>query len=79
MSSSPKKMPDLRMLGKVKKEDEKTISIFGRRLVVWVKEFESGVQRCGAFFADKNRTWLTKQNKELRKKIQELEERLKKK
>lgn len=72
-----KKMPDLRMLGKVKKEDQEEVTLFERKIIVWIKEFESGVQRTGAFFADKNRIWLTKQNIELRRKIQELESKLK--
>jgi len=68
-----------RKWGKVKKEEEREFEIFNRKLIVWVREFESGLQRCGVFFADKNREFLIKQNMDLRKKIQELEAKLEEK
>ena len=63
--------------GKIKKEEEKMITLFEREIIVWVKEFDSGLQRVGAFFADRNKSFLTKQNIELRKKVQELEDKIK--
>ena len=59
--------------GKVVKEEQKMLKIFEREIIVWVKEFDSGLQRVGAFFADRNKAFLTKQNMELRTKVQELE------
>ena len=65
--------------GKVTREKQKTVTMFEREVLVWVKEFESGLQRVGAFFVDRNRAYLTKQNMKLRVKVQELEEELSKK
>lgn len=63
--------------GKVIKEEEAMITILKRDIVVRVREFESGLQRVNAAFVDRNRTFLTKQNRELRVKVQELEKQLK--
>lgn len=62
---------------KIVKEETKEITILNREIAVWVREYDSGVQRVGAFFVDRNRTYLTRQNILLRKRIQELEEKLK--
>ncbi|KKN65922.1 hypothetical protein LCGC14_0476250 [marine sediment metagenome] len=79
MGDRDKKVPSTSSLGKVKREKSEEVKIFDRRIIVWVKEFESGSQRTGSFFADKNKMWLTKNNSELRKMIQRLEEEVKKK
>ena len=69
----------VKMHGKVKRMKEEVITLLGREVLVRINEYESGVQRCFCFFTDKNRTYLTQQNMILRKRIQELENKLKKK
>ena len=59
------------------KEKNAELRMFDRDIIVWVKEYKTGLQRVGAYFAARNKSYLVKHNMELRKKIRELENQLK--
>ena len=65
--------------GKIVRESEKEIVIEDRAVLVRFIEFESGLQRVSVRFLDMGRSWLTKRNMELTRKVRELKEELKNK
>jgi Tfp pilus assembly ATPase PilU len=52
------------------------VELKGRRITVWLKEYDNGRHRVGAFFTDKSIGVVVRQNSELRARILELEELL---
>lgn len=62
--------------GEIISKKQQEITLLGRKIIVWIYEYKSGLQKCGAFFVDKNLNYLRVNNLELRKRIKELEDKL---
>lgn len=63
--------------GDVVKIDEEKLKIGDREVLVILKTFETGQQRVSVQYLDKNRSYLCDMNNQMRKRIIELEEKIK--
>ena len=64
--------------GKLVDKEEKVVTLLDREVLVVVYQYDSGIQKCLCSFCDSSKTFLKRNNTQLRGEIFKLQEEIKK-